>query len=278
MSSEVTGSSGHVSESADGGLFTRQSTGLVRQVSPFSAAVFNALTAPFPFVLALAIFWTFGAFPGGNLYVAFIAAYGLGIVFAFAIGLLATAIPRSGGDYVLVGRTIHPVVGLISSFCFTAGVLVSIAFLIVTVVTAAIGPCLVVVGQIGNHQTLVDWGSTLESSQNWQFGVGLVALAICTGIVGSGWKWGLRFQNWGFAFGMFGMVVAAILLLMNSGKDFISAFNSVASLCNPAVKTAFVTTSRDIAAFVNQYEDSPQNDYPAETFDTLAEARKWLKA
>ena len=64
MASETHG----VSEAAGGRLFTRQATGLVRSVSPRSTLIFNCFTAPAPFVLAIALFWTLGAFPGANLY------------------------------------------------------------------------------------------------------------------------------------------------------------------------------------------------------------------
>ena len=98
MSSEA------VSEGAGGRLFTRQATGLVRSVSPLSTMVFNTFTAPAAFVLAIALFWTLGAFPGANLYVALTLGYVSGFVFAFAISTVTSAIPRTGGDYVFVGR------------------------------------------------------------------------------------------------------------------------------------------------------------------------------
>lgn len=146
-----------VTEARDG-LFTRKSTGLVRAVSPFSVLLFNSLTAPAPFILAIALFWTLGAFPGANLYVALGLGYGVGILFALAVGLISSALPRSGGDYVLVGRILHPVVGLVSSFCFTMGVLLSVAFLALALVTSAIGPGLVVVGLVSSSSWLTDAG------------------------------------------------------------------------------------------------------------------------
>jgi basic amino acid/polyamine antiporter, APA family len=209
-------------------LFTRQATGLVRDVSPLSQLVFAILTAPFPWVLAIAIFWTYSAYPGGNLYLAFGIGYLSGLLAAIAIGMLATTMPRSGGDYILNGRTIHPIVGLISSFWFTINVLVSIAFITETLIVGAIAPSFVAIGAIGDHQTLLDWGTTLESSKNWLFVAGIVALVICSAVVGSGWKLSLRFQNWAFLLGMIGMAVAFVVLLVNSGGSFIDHFNAFA--------------------------------------------------
>jgi amino acid transporter len=209
-------------------LFTRQATGLVRDVSPLSQLVFAVLTAPFPWVLAIAVFWTFSAYPGGNLYVGYGIGYLCGLFAAIGIGMLATTMPRSGGDYILNGRTLHPLVGLISSFWFTVNVLVSIAFITETLIVGALAPSLVAIGSIGHHKTLLDWGTTLESSKSWLFFGGIVALVLCCAIVGSGWKISLRFQNWAFAVGMLGMLVALIVVLADSGGSFIEHFNSFA--------------------------------------------------
>jgi amino acid transporter len=209
-------------------LFTRQATGLVRDVSPLSQLVFAVLTAPFPWVLAIAVFWTFSAYPGGNLYVGYGIGYLCGLFAAIGIGMLATTMPRSGGDYILNGRTLHPLVGLISSFWFTVNVLVSIAFITETLIVGALAPSLVAIGSIGHHKTLLNWGTTLESSKSWLFFGGIVALVLCCAIVGSGWKISLRFQNWAFAVGMLGMLVALIVVLVDSGGSFIEHFNSFA--------------------------------------------------
>ncbi len=209
-------------------LFTRQATGLVRDVSPLSQLVFAILTAPFPWVLAIAVFWTFSAYPGGNLYVGYGIGYLCGLFAAIGIGMLATTMPRSGGDYILNGRTLHPLIGLISSFWFTVNVLVSIAFITETLIVGALAPSLVAIGSIGHHKTLLDWGTTLESSKSWLFFGGIVALVLCCAIVGSGWKISLRFQNWAFAVGMLGMLVALIVVLADSGGSFIEHFNSFA--------------------------------------------------
>jgi len=64
----------------------------------------------------------------------------------------------------------------------------------------------------------------------------------------------------------------------STDSNFMSALYCTTSLSNPKIKVAFVTTSSDVSAFVNQYDDSPRNDYPAETFATLAEARQWLES
>jgi amino acid transporter len=253
-----------VSEAAGGRLFTRQATGLVRTVSPISTMIFNTFTAPAAFVLAIALFWTLGAFPGGNLYVALLLGYGAGFVFAFAISTVTSAIPRSGGDYVFVGRILHPLVGLISSFCFTAGVLLSAAAITLFLVTGALAPSLNVIGLVSDSGTLLDWGATLGTSHNWQFAVGLVFIAAAVLLAGSGWRWPLRVQNFGFALTLLGLFVTAIVVLVNSGDDFVSKFNAFADPItgSPDSYQGIITAAKDSGVNVDPGSDS-SSTWPA---------------
>jgi len=223
MASEI------VSEAAGGRLFTRQATGLVRSVSPLSHIIFNTFTAPAAFVLAIALFWTLGAFPGANLYVALTLGYVSGFIFAFAISTVTSAIPRSGGDYVFVGRVLHPIVGIVSSFCFTAGVLLSAAGISLFLVTGALAPSLNVVGVVSHSHTMLNWGSTLESNHGWQFGVGIIFISLAALLAASGWKWSLRVQNLGFVITGLGLLVTAIVVLVHTGSNFVTHFHHYAN-------------------------------------------------
>lgn len=88
------------------GLYVRKSTGLVREVSPFSALLFNILPTVPGVGLAVSVFFALGVFPGAHI----ISAYWLTGLIALAIALpfafLATAFARSGGDYILVSRSL----------------------------------------------------------------------------------------------------------------------------------------------------------------------------
>jgi len=110
-----------VPEVGSQGVYARRATGLVREVSPFSTFVFNMAGQPTPIFLAVSIFFVLGLFPGGSIWLGFAMAFAVALILCVCYGLFTSAIPRSGGDYVLVGRVIHPVVGLVSSFFWMAG-------------------------------------------------------------------------------------------------------------------------------------------------------------
>src|SRR6185503_8388552 len=127
------------------GTYARKATGLVREVSPFSTLVFNMAGQPTAVFLAISIFFTLGLFPGGSIWLV------VAIAISGCYGLFTSAIPRSGGDYVLVGRVTHLIIGLISSFFWTSGVILSIAFISLAFVTVALGPSLTAVGLVSGH-------------------------------------------------------------------------------------------------------------------------------
>ena len=162
----------HGISEAESGLFARQATGLVREVSPLSAAIFNFSVSLPAYILAFSVFWILGAFPGANIYAAFWFTCALAVVFCIAFGLLSSAMPRTGGDYTLVSRLIHPVVGLISSFCVCFSVTLAIGAFGLAAATVVVGPGLTAVGLVANSSSLVDAGQTVQDSEAWKFVLG----------------------------------------------------------------------------------------------------------
>src|SRR6187431_2222338 len=160
------------------GSYARRATGLVREVSPFSTFVFNMAGQPTSVFLATSIFFTLGVFPGGSIWLGFAMALGVALAIAVCYGLFASAIPRSGGDYVLVSRVTHPVIGLISSFFWTSGVILSIAFIALAFVTVALGPSLAAVGLVSGSDSLVTAGNDLVTSEGWQFAIGTALILV----------------------------------------------------------------------------------------------------
>ncbi|HVB73478.1 MAG TPA: amino acid permease [Ktedonobacteraceae bacterium] len=121
--------------STPSGLFVRQASGLVRDVSMANALFFNISA-----FVGTAIGWA----------VAFYAFYpewqGLGIsafawmalltgVFCYFLGMifasLTTAMPRSGGDYVFTSRIVSPFLGWIESWTLVGSALTIIGFEII---------------------------------------------------------------------------------------------------------------------------------------------------
>ncbi|MBM3144149.1 MAG: APC family permease [Chloroflexi bacterium] len=93
-------------------VFTRKASGLVRVMSPYSAFIYNILTMGL--IFPWTYLWAPGALPGGKLFWGIILAMVLEIPLAYAYVWLATAMPRTGGDYVFQSRVFGGAFGFTS--------------------------------------------------------------------------------------------------------------------------------------------------------------------
>jgi amino acid transporter len=200
----------------------------VREVSPFSTFVFNMAGQPTSVLLATSVFLALAAFPGGSIWLGFAMALGVAIVISVCYGLFTSAIPRSGGDYVLVGRITHPVIGLVSSFFWTSGVILSLAFIALAFVTVALGPSLTAVGLVSGHSSLVTAGNDLATSKGWQFGIGTALILGSAVLLAGGWRWTTRIMNGLWVMMMLGLATVFFVLLFKSHDGFVHSFNQFA--------------------------------------------------
>lgn len=210
------------------GMFVRSSTGLVREVKPWQAMSINFITGAPPFVIGIALFGALSGFPGGSFILAAVLTIPLALGVVYAFGFMTAAMPRSGGDYVIVSRTLHPALGTISASCISLSSFLSIAFEGLAFVTLAIVPGLIVVGLVSGHNKLVSWGHTVSTSHNWQFFLGTVGIIVAGIAVGAGWTWAKRFMFTLLGFSLFGLVIATLIALISGKSSFISHFNSFA--------------------------------------------------
>ncbi len=216
------------SPGATPGLFARNATGLVRGVSTKSALIMNIVPGHPTFVLAVSFFFVFSLFPGGNYLLGLLLTVPMALALAYAWGLLVAMIPRSGGDYMLVSRVLHPLVGVISSFCMTVAVVLSAAFFGIATSTLALGPGLIVIGLSGHHPTLVDWGNTLLTSTSWQFFVGVLMMLLATLPLLGSWRFTLLIQNVWFWMTTGSLAACVLVAIFTSKSSFINNFNSFA--------------------------------------------------
>jgi amino acid transporter len=210
------------------GLFVRNATGLVREVKPWQAMAINFITGAPPFVIAIALFGALSGFPGGNFLLATVLTIPLALSVVYAFGFLTAAIPRSGGDYVLVSRTLHPAAGVVSSVCISLSSFLSIAFEALGMCIFGIAPGLIVIGLVGHHPKLVSWGNTVATSHNWQFFLGTVGILVAGAAVAAGWTWAKRFMFGLLGLSLVGLAISTIVAIFTSKGSFIGDFNAFA--------------------------------------------------
>jgi len=123
--------------SKESGLYVRKSSGLTRNVSANEALIANLVGMG----ILVNIFWVVYAsasYPGADLPATVFTALVVNLVVAYVYWMLSTAMPRTGGDYVWVGRIFHP------SIAF----MVNVVFVVIMITWAGLFPYLAVASKL----------------------------------------------------------------------------------------------------------------------------------
>ena len=209
-------------------LFVRRSTGLVREASALDATIFNAVfSAPVGATLAIGVLWALSAFPGADPVWATIIAVVLNIPVLIMMALLASSMPRTGGDYVWVSRILSPPLAMISNFAAALSAMIGATFWARFFPVFALGPVLVGLGVFFDNSTMVDWGTKFQTDNLWIFLGGLAMIVMMTAILAAGIKTTFRWQNTFWIIASLGTFIAFIALLVGDSAGFTENFNSL---------------------------------------------------
>lgn len=218
--------------------FARKATGLVREVSTFDAFVMNtigmnvAVGGVFLFLQAPA------DFPRGSMLLAVvIGTLLMATTLLWVYSEFASAMPRSGGDYVFVSRTLHPFVGWLLSWSQGVWLIFFwIGFNAWFALTFAVPAALSTIGAAtgaafwtdASNGLLADHTLLGITTQWWVIGLGTL-INVGFGallIFGSRSYW--RWQRFAFAFAG-GSILLALILLVFKGGDVRSAWDAFAA-------------------------------------------------
>jgi amino acid transporter len=207
-------------------VFIRQATGLTRSMGTRDALLYNTMITTILLGAALSFLWVPYAFPGANLWLGILITGVVGSSMMAVYAMLASAMPRSGGDYVFQSRLLHPAaaVGLIlSGFVIWLAFWESLGGWLLS--TMAASPFALVLGQRTGAGWLTDFGTW--ASTPWGVTVvSLVAFAVAILVLVRGTRFYTRIQTVLWACVLLTFLVTWILLLGHSNADFRSAFNA----------------------------------------------------
>ena len=189
-------------------VFTRRASGLVRVMSPYSAFAYNVLNIGviFPWVYIT----TLSVFPNANVWVGIIVTGLFTGFLAVVYAGLASAIPRTGGDYVFQSRTLKPWLGfaIVSTMIITfflqwqalGGWLVAIL---------GLSPMFLGLGLTMGNQMFIDWGVWFATPMGAMITT-MVTSTIAAAVLIKSFRWFVKIQwvMWyGFLLSFFLMVV-----------------------------------------------------------------------
>lgn len=207
-------------------VFTRRASGLVRVMSPYSAFIYSVLTMGiiFPWVYLEAP----TAFQGSNLILGIAFAFLFELPIALAYVWLATALPRSGGDYVFQSRVFGGGVGFTIVFAFfVLWILQWVALSGWLLATLGIAPTFIGLGVTTGIHWFTSIG-TWAATANGIIIISLANAAIALVLLVTGFKNYVRFQYvmWYAILLSFGLVM--VLFLTTNPAAFHAKINSFA--------------------------------------------------
>ena len=212
-------------------VFVRDATGLVRAFRWYDALILSlAVTGPTYFGIASQIGYVSPNVPGAD----FTTSAAIGLLFMIPLGivyyLFAVSMPRSGGDYVWIGRAIHPILGFVSGW----GMFASFIFLLagvgaLTWASVVVPVFFVTMGYAWHSAGLVTYATSFTSGSATVFGYSVLVLVLGALITAFGPKVYSRIM----------IVLAAIIFLgtfifigisaTTSPSTFANAFNTFTS-------------------------------------------------
>ncbi len=207
--------------------FARRATGFVRDIRIRDAVIFNALPAAPGLTMAVSVFVVLSTFSNVNVYVCILIAAVCSFLVSGAFGLLSQIMPRSGADYVLISRSLHPALGIGSSILIGVSSVLAAGYWGVFTANVALGPMVSLFGVAAGSHSIQTFGVTL-TQHPWNMIVGLVEVLLLVALMMTGTRLIMRLQFWLFMTAIAGFVFSGLVFLFTTHSGFVHDYNAYA--------------------------------------------------
>jgi APA family basic amino acid/polyamine antiporter len=210
-------------------VFSRDSTGLVREISPHQAFIYNFMAIglyTFTWVTLFSLAYS-SDFAGSNVGLAILLMAIAAIPFYLCTSMLSTAMPRAGGDYVWQSRVLHPAIGFASTFSsWTVWQWYFAGFLGVVITTLGFQPYFALLGR--NSSYFANLSATLgQNTPLFLITSGIIVLGLL--VASLGMKFYVRLQYLLFGGSLVSALTLLAVLATTSHNQFVSTFNSLSN-------------------------------------------------
>jgi APA family basic amino acid/polyamine antiporter len=221
-------------------LFARKATGLVKGWSVRDAFIYATFSINL-ITLGLFIF-TYAVFiPNGSLLWAVLLSGAYLLLQVVTYASLIAAMPRAGGDYVWISRILGGGIGFVLAVCGWWFILWHWVPIYANILNVEI---FVPLGAIVGADGFVSFFSEAKGL----FVASIITALLASVVISLGMRAYARIQKFCFYGGVIGLVFMAVLLLVNSKADFISAFNAESQAVLGAPPNAYQGTLDAAAA------------------------------
>ncbi len=209
-------------------VFVRRASGLVRAWSPLDALIYNMVSCgTWGGVMVWILYYSPMLFPGANLPLS-LAIAGVGFIpMYFVYSILATAMPRSGGDYVFISRGLHPALSypiMLIYIFFTVSWNYWNGWAIANV---GIAPTMTVAGLVSGDAGFFNIAAFMASNTGTVL-IATIMVIVTAVVVMLGMRFYAKLQKLLFIFVVISLGITLFTLGVTSNAAFEAAFNTFA--------------------------------------------------
>ncbi|MGC8874228.1 MAG: amino acid permease [Chloroflexia bacterium] len=215
------------------GVFRRTASGLTREMSAVDHWIYNVFTLLVLTGAAFYYVWAPGQFPAINPVLGLIVAALIIVPIYIAYSMLASAMPRSGGDYVFQSRILHPSIAFMGLFAQSIWLWYWLELSGFWIAAMVLSPLFAGLGVYTGSQALLNLGTWFSG------GTGILITALVTNVIIAlaflpGLRTYLRIQWFLFAGVVISIIVMTVVLLTTSHETFVNNFNAFMAHFDPS--------------------------------------------
>lgn len=233
MSTDPAGGGAGDSDAAGAGglpsLYTRNATGLVREVSLADHVIFNFTSATALVSGLVVTSFVVAVFPRANYLVALALALVLSLGLWTCIALLTATLPKVGGDYVFNSRILHPAIGFAFNLCVVAISPLTAGLVAGFMATLGLSPAFSAIATVTGSDRFADWATYFTfPHKNVVFVVGTLGVLLVSGLAALGTRILIRVMTILVLIFAASAIIDLLILLFTSHSSFVSTYNDLA--------------------------------------------------
>ena len=206
-------------------VFARKATGLRREASARDVFIYNTNNQNIGIGVTFVVLLVPALYVGGSMVTATILAGLLSLPMAGVYAYFAAAMPRSGGDYVYISRTLHPFLGFLSSWNWVVWLVTYTGIPAAYLAQYGLSGLCREAGYVFDSPRLVGYGDNFTRKW-WVFVAGTILLTLFAIVFSLGTRLYFKIQNTTFLIAMAGVVVGLIILAVHNQTDTPGGFNA----------------------------------------------------
>jgi amino acid transporter len=217
-------------------FYSRQTSGLVKEIGFWSNIALSLSFMAIPFFVISAT-GVPAVFPGASPFWSSVIAAVICIIPATLFSYFLVVMPRTGGDYVFISRSIHPWVGFVANFSLAVWILLGAGYVGDLVATYGLSSAFASIGTATHDHTLLRW-SVDVTSKDWGFAAGSLTLVLSALLMMVSTRRMLQAMKVILVVSLLGLVATFFLLLFSSRADFVHAVSRFGGNYNAIIRDA----------------------------------------